>query len=102
MIDQVLSTREALEELKSQSYQIVISDMGRTEDGGGKPDAGILLLERMKEEDISTPVLFYSSEGAVKRYGQRAIAAGALAITSSPLDIFQFIQHIPIPLHKPA
>jgi CheY-like chemotaxis protein len=94
LIDQVLSTEEALDALSSRPYQMVISDMGRKESGSDKPDAGLLLLSKMRERGFAVPVAFFASEKAVARYGLRAEKSGAKIITSSALELFEVIQQI--------
>ncbi len=94
LIDQVLSTGEALAELSARNYQIVISDMGREEDGIERPDAGLLLLSKMKERSVSVPFILFTSQAATARYGLRARTSGARGVTSSPLELFEIIQQV--------
>ena len=94
LIDQVNSTDEALGELRGVQYQVIISDMGRHEGEMEKPDAGLLLLNSIRQQGIAVPLIFYCSSAAVSRYWKKAKAAGALAITSSQLELFEAIQQV--------
>jgi CheY-like chemotaxis protein len=95
IIDQVLSTDEALGELGSRPYQLVISDMGRSTEGGKeRSDAGLQLLKLMKEQGILVPVVLFTSATAATRYRLRALTSGAKAIISSPLELFEAVQEV--------
>lgn len=95
VVHQVLSTDEALASLTHNRYTTVITDVERQENGQTLPQAGIELLNRMRENDIFTPVYVYCSKTAVKVYGDKVRAAGAAGITSSPVELFE-------QLHMPA
>lgn len=88
-VDQVLSTDEALASLTHKRYTKVITDVERQEDGRTAPQAGIELINRMRENDIPTPVFVYCSKAAVDLYGEKVRAAGAAGVTSSPLELFE-------------
>jgi CheY-like chemotaxis protein len=54
-VDIAKSTEEALKILKSDHYDLVISDMARDNDD----TAGLNFLEQFRKENKSTPVIFY-------------------------------------------
>ena len=88
------STEEALAELASnpRGFDLVISDMGRTEGGSYRALAGVELLRRMREENLDVPVVIYASQRAIARGGQEALEAGALAVTASPTELVTTIR----------
>jgi CheY-like chemotaxis protein len=88
-VDQVTSTDEALQSLTHDRYTKVVTDMERTENGHVTPQAGISLIKRMHENDITTPVFVYCSIGAVDLYHDKALAEGAADVTSSPVELFE-------------
>lgn len=83
MVDTARSTREALQKLTGQRYQLIVSDMERTEDGRVVPDAGLELVRTIRAFDRETPVAIYSAGPAAKVYGEQARKAGASMVTSS-------------------
>ena len=54
-VDTAKSSQEALDILSKGKYDIIISDMARGDD----PSAGIKFLEKLRERDKATPVIFY-------------------------------------------
>jgi CheY-like chemotaxis protein len=55
------TTKEALAFLKADSFDVVISDIHREEDGKSNPDAGYQLLKAMLANSHDTPLVFYTS-----------------------------------------
>jgi CheY-like chemotaxis protein len=92
---QVRSTAEAMKELASGGpFGLVISDMGRRENGRQHNEAGKELIRRMKEKGVAVPVVVYSSTGAVERNLQAVLEAGAVGMTASPLSLFEMIYRV--------
>lgn len=54
-VDIARSTNDALDMLKHQTYDLILSDMARGDDS----TAGIDLLQKLKEANNRTPVIFY-------------------------------------------
>jgi CheY-like chemotaxis protein len=86
-VDLARDTEEGLALLGQRRYAIVVSDMGRNEHGTEVSDAGLRLLSAVRSTDPSIPFVIYCSVGAARRYRDRALAAGATAITSSPVSL---------------
>ncbi|GAB3503706.1 DNA-binding transcriptional response regulator [Emticicia fontis] len=78
-----LSTNEALEQLNkpNNNFDLVISDMGRDENGQYNSSAGISLLSAMKNP-IRT--LIYCSKQGADLYGVQARQAGAEDVVQGP------------------
>jgi CheY-like chemotaxis protein len=86
-VDLARDTEEGLALLGQRRYAIVVSDMGRNEHGTEISDAGLRLLAAVRNTDTSIPFVIYCSLGAARRYHDQALAAGATAITSSPVSL---------------
>jgi CheY-like chemotaxis protein len=87
------STAEAIAALEGddEPYDLVISDWGRAGEGRLWP-AGLRLLQRMRERDLRTPVVFYydvrpEPVEALRR--SVALGAGAAGATFRPDDLLQ-------------
>jgi len=92
---QAVSTDEGLRALRRtpRPFDVVISDMGRSEAGGFDPDAGLRLIEKIRESDATTPVLLYGGSGAVARRDQVA-EAGGNGVTQSPTELFALLGQV--------
>jgi CheY-like chemotaxis protein len=86
-VDLARDTEEGLSLLGQRRYAIVVSDMGRTEHGREISDAGLRLLTAVRNTDPGIPFVIYCSAGAARRYRDQALAAGATAITASPVSL---------------
>ncbi|HUS70188.1 MAG TPA: response regulator [Anaerolineae bacterium] len=76
------STQEALAFLQGDSYNLIISDVHRVEDGRSNPSAGYELLEALNQMNEDTPLVFYT--GSVARMDRlRAQSAYGAADTPS-------------------
>jgi CheY-like chemotaxis protein len=85
-VDLVLSTEAAMQALRSNSYDLVISDMGRYNESAGAK-AGLALLDRFEEQHILTPVVLYTS-------GSKAHGAShprLVAATADPEDVVNYV-----------
>jgi CheY-like chemotaxis protein len=83
VVETARSTREALQKLTGQRYQLIVSDMERTEDGRVVADAGLELVRTIRAFDRETPVVIYSAGPTAKIYGEQARKAGATMVTGS-------------------
>jgi len=78
--DTATNSSAALEMLKIDVYDLVISDIGRDEE---EDISGLEFLERLREFDKKTPVLFYVGELDPKL----GVPAGAFGITNRPDEL---------------
>lgn len=81
------STDQAMECLRHERFDLVISDMGRPPDDR----AGYTLLSRMKEAGINLPLIFYAAGGNLPEHRKDAKARGAFASTNRATELFQFV-----------
>ena len=82
--DLALDTPEALDYLSKNSYDLIISDLGR----GSEPDAGIKMIYDIKMKySITPPIIIYGSDKGIERYGYIAKRDGASFVTASARDL---------------
>lgn len=91
-IDLALSTSEGLKQLDRGQYALVISDMGRTEDGSYKPTAGLELFKRIRAQSTDVPFVIFCSSRKAREYASEAKALGVTSITSSPTELMGILQ----------
>jgi CheY-like chemotaxis protein len=80
------STMDALEKLRVNKYDVIISDMGRTED----KLAGYKLLEEKQKLGDKAPFIIYSSSN-LPEHKEEARRKGALGSTNNPKELFQLV-----------
>lgn len=78
------STEEALKQLETRSFDVIISDMGRPPDNR----AGYTLLDAIRSHGIRTPVIIYASSSAPEHVAE-AKRRGAFGCTNRANDLFQ-------------
>lgn len=78
-VDIALSTEEGLVKFKSQSYDIVISDMGRPDD----KKAGITLAKEIRKTGSEVPFYIFCGGWAARNLRDEALSEGVNDITSS-------------------
>lgn len=81
------STDDAVEKLKETSFDAIISDMGRPPD----KQAGYTLLDKIKQMNITTPVIIYARGGNRPENRAEARRRGAFASVSSPQMLFETV-----------
>ena len=80
------STEEALEKLESQSFDAIISDMGRPPD----PKAGYTLLDKLRASGDQTPFIIYAGSRTPKHQAE-ARQHGAMGCTNRPDELFEMV-----------
>jgi len=87
-VDYALNTEEALNLLKTVKYNLILSDIARERPDGTKvPNAGILTLEKLREEKFTLPLIFYI--GDLDR--SLGCPAQAFGITDRPDELLHLI-----------
>jgi CheY-like chemotaxis protein len=92
--DLALSTAEGLRMFGKKPYAVIVSDMGRTEDGTYKPTAGLELLRQIREYNKTIPFIIFCAATAAEEHGQEAIDLQVTAVTSSPTEMFGILQNV--------
>ena len=88
LFDLALETESAINILRNNKFDLIISDMGR----GNNYSAGLDLLKELKKMKISTPVVIFASSRALNRFGEEARELGAIAVTSGITDVLNIVQ----------
>jgi CheY-like chemotaxis protein len=90
-VDLARSTAEGLSMFGRRRYSVVISDMGRTENGKDNFRAGLDLLAALKERDKTVSFILFSSTRGVKEHREEALRLGARGITSSASELYALL-----------
>lgn len=80
------STDDGLEQARRQTFDAIISDMGR----GIDRTAGYMLLEELRKAGIQSPFIIYAASADPKRRAE-AKRRGALDATNRPDELFQLV-----------
>lgn len=81
-IETSLNTSDALEQVRTRSYDLIISDMGRP----GDSRAGYTLLDSLRQSGDRTPVIIYAGSRA-QNHIEEAKSHGAISCTDSPQEL---------------
>jgi CheY-like chemotaxis protein len=81
VFDNVVSTREAIDQLKNETYDLVITDLGRQGSSDHADDAGATFLGH-KVVRAGPPVIVYAGTWAV-RGREQLVALGALEVMAN-------------------
>lgn len=94
-VTRALTTAQALELYAPAAFDLVISDVGRMEEEGYNPRAGLDLLSRLRAVDSHASIVFFTSGGAVRAWRERALADGALGMTSRSAELYELVHRRP-------
>jgi CheY-like chemotaxis protein len=94
VVDTAHSTKEALQKLTGQRYQLIVSDMERAEGGKPVPNAGLELIRTVRTFDRDTPVVIYTAGPSGKVMGDMAAQIGADLVTNSWFQLSQEMHRI--------
>lgn len=92
-VDVVLSrnTADALQQLKVDTFGAIITDLGRYEDGREKPFAGLELIEKVRADQVDTPILVFASSRGMKNR-DKLMQAGAEDVADSGVKVMTFVE----------
>lgn len=93
VVDTARSTKEALQKLTGQRYQLIVSDMERVESGKPVPNAGLELIRTVRTFDRDTPVVIYGRGGG-RAMEDTATQIGADLVTNSWYQLSQEMHRI--------
>jgi CheY-like chemotaxis protein len=94
VVDSVRSTKEALQKLTGQRYQLIVSDMERAEGGKPVPNAGLDLIRTVRTFDRETPVVIFNAGPGGKVLADTATQIGADLVTSSWFQLSQEMHRV--------
>ena len=87
VFDCVVSTEEALEQLVNETYDLVITDLGRQGSSDRSPTAGAAFLEQSIVHAGGPPVIVYAGNWAVAQRDD-LVRRGALDVTANREHLF--------------
>jgi O-acetyl-ADP-ribose deacetylase (regulator of RNase III) len=94
-VTEAVSTDQAMQILMSSglSFNAIITDMGRTEEGEYRPKAGIALIKAARKASINLPILVYTTLTLYARTIDEVVAAGGNAATMSAEELFALLKN---------
>lgn len=84
------STADAMVQLTTQQFGLVITDLGREESGTYVANAGLDLLNQLQTLKPVPRAIVYASKRALAQRTELT-AAGAILVTTSPVDLFSAV-----------
>jgi CheY-like chemotaxis protein len=85
-----ISTDAGLAALRQESFNAIVSDLGRSENGVQNPFAGLDFVKEVRASGIRTPILIFTSRRGLE-YRDRLMSAGVNEVTDSTVDVFRFV-----------
>ncbi len=86
-----LSTDAAIGALGNDEFQMIISDLGRVENGQDNPFAGLEFARALRASGHNAPLLIFAGQRGLENR-DKLLTAGANQVTSSPIDVFKFVE----------
>jgi len=90
-VDLARTTSEGLSKAGNRRYSVIISDMGRREDGKDNFRAGLDFLKTVRETDSDIPFIIFCSSRGVREHQEEAMRLGANGITASATELSEFL-----------
>jgi CheY-like chemotaxis protein len=90
VFDSVVSTDEALEQLANESYDLVITDLGREHSSDRSATAGAAFLDQPIVRSGGPPVIVYAGRWAVAQRDE-LVGRGALAVMADRQPLFDTV-----------
>jgi CheY-like chemotaxis protein len=88
-----LSTVEGLKYFENSTFNMIITDLGRQENGRDNPFAGLDLIKQIRALDSNVPILVYAGFRGLQNQG-KLIKTGATKVTQSAVEVQSFINKV--------
>lgn len=88
-----VSTEDALIKIDSYEFDLIISDLGRYENGMERPMAGLELVDSIRKKGEKMPLLIFAGRRGIENR-DKLLAAGATNVTDSPTQVVEFVDNI--------
>ena len=89
-VDISISTSEAVEKIDRIDFDLIISDLGRLENGSNKSMAGLDLIRSVRKLGNNVPILIFAGDRALADK-DKLMSAGAQVVTNSPVEVQKFV-----------
>lgn len=93
VFDNVVSTAEAIEQLKHESYDLVITDLGRRQSSDGSSTAGASFIDQAALRDGGPPVIVYASAWGLRHEGDLR-QRGAHVVTADRAELLESVRRL--------
>jgi CheY-like chemotaxis protein len=85
------TTADAMRALGQEPLDVVVTDLGREEEGGRNAMAGLDLIRAMRAAGHGQPVMVYAGVRALE-HREALQSAGAEVVTGVGVDVFKFVR----------
>lgn len=90
---QAKSTVEALQIVNEGLIpDVVITDMGRYENGTYKKDAGLVIIKELRSAGVAVPIFVYTSQKYAQQHHDQSLEVGGNGATASPVALFKIVE----------
>lgn len=89
-VDIKLNTEDAVKIFTALDHQLIITDLGRMENGIDNPLAGLDLISAIRRVNAEVPIIVFAGKRGVAMR-EELIGAGASAVTASGIDVMKLI-----------
>ena len=100
-IQLALSTAEGMSKFQSGDFNLIITDLDRTEGGIDNRFAGLDLIKKVRTQNQNIPILVYTGRGGYLNRA-RLFIAGATKVFQSTVELVRIIQDIRNQVQKPT
>ncbi len=95
-VDIATTTAQALAMSDLTKFDLVITDIGRKEEGVHRPDAGIVFAREIRTRDQNIPIVAFTTHQNLSRFSEAARKAGINYLTNSTVDLYRYIDSLTI------
>jgi CheY-like chemotaxis protein len=88
-----LTTEDGIKQLNDNKFDLVITDLGRKENGVSKPFAGLDLIKQMRGSNQTIPIIVFAGPRGLENK-ERLTRAGANLVTVSWVEIQNFVNSL--------
>lgn len=92
-----LTTEEGLNAFQSEKFDLIITDLGRRENGVSQPYAGVTLIKEIRKIDGAIPILVYAGPRGVENM-VRLKKAGANFVSQSAVELQKVVMYYRQPM----
>ncbi|MGP9819264.1 response regulator transcription factor [Salinarimonas sp. NSM] len=92
-VDLSAETEDAIRKVSHVRYDLLISDLGRIENGIDNPFAGLELTRRLRQGGFDMPLLIFSGRRGLENR-KKLLDAGATDVTASAIDVQGFVERV--------
>jgi CheY-like chemotaxis protein len=88
-----LTTDEGVKDFNNGDFDMIITDLGRRENGKENPFAGLDLIRQVRAQDMDVPILVFAGSRGLQNRG-KLLKAGATEVSQSAVDVQSFVSGV--------